>query len=60
MAEASATGRKTVLPTTAPCARIMVVSGKAIAQARSSLASFALVRPVCFAVRVRVCRASKP
>lgn len=60
IAEASATGRKTVAPTTAGWARIMVVSGKPMAQARSSFESFALVRPVCLAVSVRVWRASNP
>jgi hypothetical protein len=60
MADASATGMNRLWPTTAPWARIMVTSGKAIAQARSSLPSLALVRPVCAAVSVRVLRASKP
>ena len=47
-------------PTTAPWARIIVTLGKAMAQASSSLPSFAFVRPVCAAVSVRVWRASKP
>ena len=60
MAEASATGRKTVLPTTAGWARIIVTLGNAMAQARSSRDRPAVVRPVCRALSARVLRASKP
>ena len=60
MADASAIGRKRVFPTTAGWARIMVASGKAIAQARSSFVNCAVVRPACREVSVRVLRASKP
>ncbi len=56
----SGIGTKTLFPTTAPCERIVVASGKPSDHARSIFDSCALVSPACFALSVRVLLRSNP
>lgn len=60
IAPRSGIGTKMFLPTTAPCDRIVVASGKPSDHARSIFESCAFVSPACWLDKVRVLFLSNP